>query len=211
MFLEFVPCADSSLLQKVQSIVKDIPSDKSILITGRYTYDANSLDNRKGSVICDNDRNSITIVVDGRKIPFLTIHSSKGLEADYVIVINCNSGIYGFPSQVSDDPVLDYVLSDSDHFEYGGERRVFYVYVGITRAKAKTYVLYDHGKPSPFVTEMHQTTLPSDDMLCPICKDGYKVVLKRSMAKNGNEFINWGCSNHAANCPYFYREFINNN
>lgn len=32
------------------------------------------------------------------KIDFLTVHSAKGLEADYAVILNGNSGIYGFPS-----------------------------------------------------------------------------------------------------------------
>ena len=52
---------------------------------------------------------------------------------------------------VSDDPVLDYVLTKSDQFPYGEERRLFYV--AITRAKIQTIVLYDQRFPSVFVNE----------------------------------------------------------
>ncbi len=52
---------------------------------------------------------------------------------------------------VSDDPVLDYVLTKSDQFPYGEERRLFYV--AITRAKIRTMVLYDQRFPSVFVNE----------------------------------------------------------
>lgn len=55
---------------------------------------------------------------------------------------------------ISDDPVLDYVLTKSDKFPYGEERRLFYV--AITRAKIQTIVLYDQRFPSVFVDEfMH--------------------------------------------------------
>lgn len=85
------------------------------------------------------------------EIEFLTVHKSKGLEANYVILLQCNKDTYGFPSQVSDDPVLNYVLTKSDQFPYGEERRLFYV--AITRAKIKTLVLYDKRFPSVFVDE----------------------------------------------------------
>ena len=52
---------------------------------------------------------------------------------------------------VSDDPVLDYVLTKSDQFPFGEERRLFYV--AITRAKVRTMVLYDQRFPSVFVNE----------------------------------------------------------
>jgi hypothetical protein len=40
----------------------------------------------------------------------LTIHTSKGLEADYVIVNGLTADKYGFPSEIEDDPLLDLVL-----------------------------------------------------------------------------------------------------
>ena len=95
--------------------------------------------------------NKFYYIIRGRKIEFLTVHKSKGLEADYVIILQCNKDTYGFPSLVSDDPVLNYVLTQSDQFPYGEERRLFYV--AITRAKTKTYILYDSRSPSVFVNE----------------------------------------------------------
>lgn len=95
--------------------------------------------------------NKFFYVIGGREIEFLTVHKSKGLEADYVILLQCNKDTYGFPSLVSDDPVLNYVLTKSDRFPYGEERRLFYV--AITRAKIKTIVLYDNRFPSFFVNE----------------------------------------------------------
>ena len=47
--------------------------------------------------------------------------------------------------------MLNYVLTKSDQFPYGEERRLFYV--AITRAKIKTLVLYDKHFPSVFVDE----------------------------------------------------------
>ena len=90
-------------------------------------------------------------VINGRKIEFLTAHKSKGLEADYVIILQCNRDVYGFPSMVSDDPVLDVVLTKSDKYPHGEERRLFYV--AITRAKKQTIVMYDRRYPSVFVDE----------------------------------------------------------
>ena len=44
-------------------------------------------------------------------IMFTTAHSSKGREADYVIVIGLTCKGLAFPSQIEDDPILDLVLS----------------------------------------------------------------------------------------------------
>ena len=79
------------------------------------------------------------------------MHRSKGLEADYVVLLNCNNGSFGFPSTIADDPVLGFVMSDSDGYLFGEERRL--VYVAMTRAKVRTIVMYDKSKPSVFVLE----------------------------------------------------------
>ena len=125
-----------------------IPSDKSIFLLGRYSFDDYYLSFMYQSI---KEGNRFFYVIGGRKIEFLTVHKSKGLEADYVILLQCNKDTYGFPSLVSDDPVLNYVLTKSDQFPYGEERRLFYV--AITRAKMKTLVLYDKRFPSVFVDE----------------------------------------------------------
>ena len=49
------------------------------------------------------------------------------------------------------DKSNNYVLTKSDQYPYGEERRLFYV--AITRAKIKTYVFYDKRFPSVFVDE----------------------------------------------------------
>lgn len=129
-------------------LVASIPDDKSIFLLGRYSFDDYYLSFMYQSVK-ENDK--FYYVINNRKIEFLTVHKSKGLEADYVIILQCNRDVYGFPSQVSDDPVLDVVLTKSDKFPYGEERRLFYV--AITRAKVKTIVMYDKRYPSVFVDE----------------------------------------------------------
>ncbi len=125
-----------------------IPLDKSIFLLGRYSFDDYYLSYRYQST---KDGNRFYYFIENRKIEFLTAHKSKGLEADYVIILQCNKDTYGFPSLVSDDPVLNYVLTKSDQYPYGEERRLFYV--AITRAKIKTFVLYDKRFPSVFVDE----------------------------------------------------------
>ena len=91
-------------------------------------------------------------MIGGRKIEFLTVHKSKGLETDYVILLQCNKDTYGFPSQVSDAPVLNYVLTKSDQFPYGEERRLFYV--ALTRTRNNIYLLVPKSNYSIFIKEL---------------------------------------------------------
>lgn len=107
-----------------------------------------------------------------------TIHSAKGLEADYVIVMGLTSDRYGFPSEISDDPLLNLVLAKPDNYPHAEERRLFYV--AITRAKHQAHIIVDNTHPSPFALEfwnenydVHHIGRGSDnDEFCPECKSG---------------------------------------
>lgn len=90
----------------------------------------------------------------GEEIPFYSIHAAKGLEAENVIVLNCNEDKFGIPSQMSESPLLRYVLSKPDPYPYAEERRLFYV--ALTRATTKTWLLYKENLPSPFIREIQE-------------------------------------------------------
>ena len=146
--LEFHAYNRHDYCDMINGLIFVIPSNRSVLLLGRYSFDDYYLSCRYKMI---KEGSRFYYLIAGRKIEFLTIHKSKGLEADYVILLQCNKDIYGFPSLVSDDPVLNYAMSAVDQFLYGEERRLFYV--AITRAKVKTIVLYDKRCPSVFVDE----------------------------------------------------------
>ncbi|MCQ2193489.1 MAG: UvrD-helicase domain-containing protein [Paludibacteraceae bacterium] len=202
--IEFKKYSDDVMVYSdIAEIVEQLPKDKNIYILGRYSYDVLVL----GDCIEENhNTGDIYIKFQDRKVRYLTVHSSKGLEADYVFLLNCNAGVYGFPSQVADDPVLNYVLSQNDTYDFAEERRVFYV--GITRAKIKTYVMYHQKKPSVFVSELIDSEGDNVDA-CPICKCGHKVVVKAGCASNGTPYRVIGCSNSNYGCTYYERQFDN--
>ena len=146
--LEFYSYDRRDYCKTIGELISSIPSNKSILLLGRYSFDDYYLSFMYQGIKEDN---RFYYAIGGRKIEFLTVHKSKGLEADYVILLQCNKDTYGFPSLVSDDPVLNYFLTQSDQMPFGEERRLFYV--AITRAKIKTIVLYDRRFPSVFIDE----------------------------------------------------------
>ena len=86
------------------------------------------------------------------KIAFKTIHASKGLEADHVILLNADSGRTGFPSEIVDDPLLSLVSPEEEAFQNAEERRV--MYVAMTRARHTLTILASNARPSSFVTEL---------------------------------------------------------
>ncbi len=85
-------------------------------------------------------------------LDFKTAHASKGLESDHVVILKMVSGKYGFPSNISDDPILDLVLSKPELHEYAEERRVFYV--ALSRARTSVTILSSRVSQSVFIEEM---------------------------------------------------------
>ena len=133
----------------------------------------------------------------GLQLSFMTVHRSKGLEADYVVVLGLCAGKYGFPSEISDDPLLDLVLAEPEKHPNAEERRLFYV--AITRARRRVYLLADDGPPSSFVQELIDGEYDvavfgrasENDVSCPRCIEGR--LERRENARNGGIF--YGCSN----------------
>ena len=181
--LLFQPYDRNDYCNVIGHLVGTIPADKSIFLLGRYSFDDYYLSFMYQSI---KEAGKFFYVINGRKIEFLTAHKSKGLEADYVIILQCNRDVYGFPSMVSDDPVLDVVLTKSDKYPHGEERRLFYV--AITRAKVKTIVMYDRRYPSVFVdeflnpekvTEESQTLHPNANKKWTKAEDRFLLTLHR--------------------------------
>ena len=98
---------------------------------------------------------------------FWTLHSAKGLEADYCIIIGFEQGKLGFPSDNQDNLLVESLLPKQDSFTHSQERRL--LYVGITRAKHKSYLIADPYACSAFVKE-----LINDDYPIHIASDLFK-------------------------------------
>ncbi len=213
--LDFVPTNGyDDIAQKIQSIADQIPADKEIMLLGRYGFDVKVLKDTDLKIQDNKDR--VVVTYGSRKMVFMTVHQSKGLECDYIILLNCNGGTLGFPSQIADNQVLKYVLSEPDAFAFSEERRIFYV--GITRAKKHTWVLYDEKNPSPFVCEFVKVSAPRqqasaipESELCPKCHCGRVIVAKKGIAVNGNPYSVLVCSNQKLGCDYQETAFVNLN
>ncbi|MFG6571648.1 UvrD-helicase domain-containing protein [Sulfitobacter sp. 1A13353] len=85
-------------------------------------------------------------------INFKTIHASKGLEADHVIILGADNARMGFPSMIVDDPLLGLVSPEAEPFANAEERRV--MYVAMTRARSTVTIMASEARPSTFVTEL---------------------------------------------------------
>ena len=122
--------------------------DKNILILGRNNKDIYK--------IIDSDyvyKDDVLIYKPlSIKMRYLTVHKSKGLEEDVVILINLYDDILGFPSKLEDDKVLSLVSPKIDNYPYSEERRLFYV--ALTRTKTKVYLYTPYHQKSIFVDEI---------------------------------------------------------
>lgn len=133
-------------------------------------------------------------------ISYLTFHRSKGLEADYVIILGLEAGRFGFPSEVEDDPILDLVLTEPEEFPDAEERRLFYV--GVTRARRAVHLIAPSVRTSAFVLELlsdgYNVAINGKagvvQIVCPLCKTG--IISAR---KTNREF--YVCS-HSPFCKY---------
>jgi Superfamily I DNA and RNA helicases len=114
----------------------------SVLLLGRYRFN-------------EPDMQGLRRSFPRLKINFKTIHASKGLEADHVILLNADSGRTGFPSEIVDDPLLSLVSPEEEAFQNAEERRV--MYVAMTRARHTLVILASNARPSAFVTELRKT------------------------------------------------------
>ena len=113
-------------------ISKNINQKKSLLLISRYSFYK-----PKNMALYINKYKELSII-------FETVHGSKGLEADYVILTHMESGKFGFPSEQS--------AVDLNDYPYAEERRLFYV--ALTRAKEKVFFLSSKEKPSSFIEEI---------------------------------------------------------
>ena len=163
-----------------------------VYVLGRYNADRQYVPSRKGR---------FERWVD---VSFLTIHRSKGSEADYVILPEMLSVHRGrsFPNTRADDPVLALAMPAGDDFPMGEERRLFYV--ALTRARRSVVMFTARGQCSYFLRELEadRAVVINDidgkavhEEGCPWCTQG--VVINRSGTHG--EFRS--CSNFPA-CKY---------
>ncbi len=132
-------------IKALKSILEEIDA-KDIMVLGRNNKDIlNYIDNTykqdKDIYTCNNI-----------SFRYLTIHKSKGLESDNVILINVEDKLLGLPTKIKDEKILKYVNNTKDLYPYEEERRLFYV--ALTRTKNKTYIISPYKNESIFIKEI---------------------------------------------------------
>ena len=126
--------------------------DGTVLLLGRYAFDGDMLE-RSGLFEYQTRGNKLkSVKYPLLDITFMTVHMSKGLGYDNVIVVNGKNETYGFPSKIEDDPVLSFVIKGDNSIDYAEERRLFYV--AMTRTKNRVYFIAPEKNPSEFLLEI---------------------------------------------------------
>lgn len=179
----------NQILEEIYKLNKEA----NILILGRNNHDKNSILNK--DLVLLNNNNLYSNEYTSLNLKYSTVHSSKGLEEDYVILINSEDANLGFPNKIEDDAVLSLVLGSNGTYLYAEERRLWYV--ALTRTKTYTYILCDYNRPSIFIDEIKENcfedkryiSIEEKTYKCPHCKSGNLVLHKT----NNNIF--YGCSN----------------
>lgn len=179
----------------------ELPFRSTVFLLGRYSFDIKILQDCQELQFGYDNVNMQTIILYQKrkdlKISFLTAHKSKGLQADYVFIINNKQGKMGFPSQIQDSPVLDLLLEQGDKYPFAEERRLFYV--AMTRAKQKVILVTLKDKESEFVQELrakYDKEMRQEAFICPLC--GGKLMHKKGPY---GEFM--GCENYRSKgCRY---------
>ena len=123
-------------LKQILDKLEEENKNYKILLLGRFKDDIdevlNDFEFKRG---IDDE-----IIYKNLHLVYLTVHSSKGLGFDQVILLNGIDGIKGFPAKIMDTPLIKILLPiNNELIEYPEERRLFYV--ALTRTKNKVYIL----------------------------------------------------------------------
>lgn len=136
--------------------LKSLPYYSNVYFLGRYNTDIDLIKGNKEFLISYRN-NKIDIIYGKRvdlQIEFLTIHKSKGLERDFIFILNNKDKGMSFPSKIIDDDFISSLLDNSDTYPYAEERRLFYV--AITRARIKCFLLEEKENSSIFLKELNK-------------------------------------------------------
>ncbi|HDQ16285.1 MAG TPA: hypothetical protein ENN45_04430 [Bacteroidetes bacterium] len=145
-------------------LLSQIPDKEDIQILGRY---------KETMPIIQPYMSVINHKFKGRKMKYRTIHKSKGLQSDNVIILGCvdnQDGAYCFPAKDNFQRIKDKILRlcrcNNKFNLVEEETRLFYV--AVTRAKKRVFVVTVKGRESKFVDKKF---LPRDliheTAMCP--------------------------------------------
>ena len=216
--ISFVQYNDENLFEAFMDEIKKLTmkygEDSAIMVLGRHSFDIDAIiyrdkdkvQHRTGVSFNEKTGKLKLPGIDSEKIFFATVHKSKGLEADNVIVLHMENSQYGFPNKLTDDPMLAPLLSKKEDYRFAEERRLFYV--AMTRTKNETILMAPSKNESEFFTEivndngyiLEDIETGYEQVNCPWCETGKLMIRKNG--QTGEQFL--GCS-HYPHCDQSYK------
>lgn len=196
---------DKLLIKFMAERVRELEKGATVFFIGRYTSDKRMFNDS----VFEQQANDAIVLPErpDLKMVFITAHKSKGLQADYVFILNNSGNIKGFPSRIQDDPIVHLLLNNSDVYPFAEERRLYYV--AMTRARKKVWLLIPQNNVGLFAWEFkadygetvkrYERQKKADEnkpRICPRC--GGKLVYH-----NGSYGGFYGCENYRKKgCSY---------
>jgi DNA helicase-4 len=131
----------------IKKLIQDGVDQSEIMVLSRFNFGYTFVKD-----ICEKDPEiNVELLKKGKPVKsgvrFYSMHKSKGLEADYVIILNLYNGLFGFPPQITDSynrTLIHEDLTDSED----EERRL--LFVALTRARKKVILFMWKGEESYF-------------------------------------------------------------
>ena len=190
---------------RIQKLIKFLDTAvrkkyKEVLILGRNNFDIEIfevLPYAMPDLFKQDKSNYDTIVLRYKNIKLncMTIHKSKGLEADAVVLWNIREGVRGLPDTKGDEKELKQVLTQPDDMDYAEDRRLFYV--ALTRTRNEVLIIVLEGNVSSFVKELlneQNKYIDTNKVICKKC--GAEMILF-------DKYNFYGCSNYRlTGCDY---------
>jgi DNA helicase-4 len=184
---------NTELKNNFYNILNNLPQKSTVTLLGRYTNDFKQYDDKKRLTnitgkIRYKERKDLVI-------EYKTIHKSKGLESDYIIVLNNKDDSYGFPSKIEDDPIFNLIKDEEENYIFAEERRLFYV--ALTRTKNDVYLMAERDNRSCFIKELER-----DYNICDKKSTLEGVPTKTCTVCNANMVLRKGSFLGCENYPY---------
>jgi DNA helicase-4 len=188
------------ILQKIAGMAKQ---GASVYLLARYHF----------RLLESNELAQLKRSVPALQIEQHSFHTSKGKEADYVVILGLDNTKNGFPSRKLTNPLLDVLLPIAEPYPDAEERRLFYV--AMTRARHRCYLLTDMNKTSDFVKELlednyaielnefdtDESQLTAPEHECPSCVTG-TLVKRKGQYGSFLACTNYPLCNHKeSTCP----------
>lgn len=140
----------------IRNLISSLSEDNSVMMLSRYA--SLGLDEflyQTGLVKKGRSRNCKRITdSEGNieNVEYRTIHNAKGLEADYVIIMQMTDAWLGFPNMLSPSYFMTFMHGWDITDKLSEERRLFYV--ALTRARKGVYIFTLPESESPYITEL---------------------------------------------------------